>query len=236
MGFAIGRNRLQRSQTRSELTSFAETLEFASIVSDEVIRSDISDEAACEESTVMLEDGRLPATKQTLSLAALEDALAEHADTLVRLCQRHRIFCQPQNSSPYQIGSVPACTGSHSYSCSGARGGCAMHVRHALAGAEHEEHLAVHCYLQDCAAAAQKLLGAVAAARQESCCASEGAPPAAPDCAVCLCPMTNDLVALPCGHVFHSACISSAAVATVRCPLCRMLIGSNPIVLPLFFG
>ncbi|KAH9111893.1 hypothetical protein AeMF1_013707 [Aphanomyces euteiches] len=41
------------------------------------------------------------------------------------------------------------------------------------------------------------------------------------DCVVCLDPLVQDLRAAPCGHVFHSKCISSAIEARPNCPQCR---------------
>jgi hypothetical protein len=239
VGFGIGRNRISRSADAE--TPGAEPLEPASQPGADVAHSNLSLETPrthCERS-----NRSLTPPQPLLSLAVLQDALSEHTDTLSHLCQRHQIFCKPQSCSPYHIGAIPVnprafssgrrCStgGSDGHGADGVTGA----IRHALAGAELEEHLAVHCYLQDCTSAAKELLEAVSAARQQGCVRLEEAV-SAPDCAICLCAMTSGLVALSCGHVFHHACIKSAAVRTTRCPVCRMTIGSEPMVLPLFFG
>lgn len=58
---------------------------------------------------------------------------------------------------------------------------------------------------------------------------------AIPKCAMCWAPMVHTLVALPCGHVFHSACARDLLLARPDCPMCRR-VAAPYSVLRLYLG
>eukprot|EP00918_Siedleckia_nematoides_P107063 GHVU01233423.1.p1 GENE.GHVU01233423.1~~GHVU01233423.1.p1 ORF type:complete len:113 (+),score=6.97 GHVU01233423.1:250-588(+) len=41
------------------------------------------------------------------------------------------------------------------------------------------------------------------------------------ECAICLQPLVEQLGSLPCGHIFHDACVRRIPAAKRRCPTCR---------------
>ncbi|OWZ23717.1 hypothetical protein PHMEG_0001353 [Phytophthora megakarya] len=50
------------------------------------------------------------------------------------------------------------------------------------------------------------------------------------ECHICLDELRRDLVAAPCGHVFHHACIIQALQVNTQCPICRRRTGDADLI------
>lgn len=40
-----------------------------------------------------------------------------------------------------------------------------------------------------------------------------------PDCVICMGPMSKDIAVLPCGHIYHMACLGPVVERFKKCPL-----------------
>lgn len=50
------------------------------------------------------------------------------------------------------------------------------------------------------------------------------------ECHICLEELRQDLVACPCGHVFHHACILQALQVNTQCPICRRFAAESHLI------
>lgn len=47
---------------------------------------------------------------------------------------------------------------------------------------------------------------------------------------------THDISAVPCGHIFHSGCVSRWLETSLTCPQCRMRVTRKSVIPKLFFS